>query len=60
MVCPFKRNTTTEIIYDFHRAEDRKPIKEITTVTFGDCEHCDCPFFNPGYDKCTFKGVIQK
>lgn len=58
MVCPFKQNVQKEFTYKpwGERPVDRK----ITTVTFGDCEGCGCPFFNPGYDKCTFKGVIQK
>lgn len=61
MVCPFKRNKVIEIIYD-HGAmvENRKSIKNITTIEFGKCEGCDCPFFNPGYDTCSFKGAIQE
>lgn len=60
MVCPYKRNTVTEVIYDYGiTVENRKPIKKITTIEFGECKSCDCPFFNPGYDTCNFKGVTQ-
>ena len=60
MVCPFKRKTVTEVIYDYGiMVENRKPIKRITTIEFGECEHGNCPFFNPGYDTCSFKGVTQ-
>ena len=58
MVCPFKQNVKKEIMY---KPWGEKIVdKEITTVTFGECEGCDCPFFNLVYDRCTFKGVIQK
>lgn len=61
MVCPFKRNKVIEIVYDYNRTiEDRKSIKEITKIEFGACEGCGCPFFNLGYDTCSFKGVIQE
>ena len=60
MVCPFKRNTVTEVIYDYGKmVENRKPIKKITTIEFGECERGNCPFFNSAYDICNFKGAIQ-
>ena len=57
MVCPFKRNKVTEIVYDFGKmVEDRKPIKEITTIKFGECEEIECPHFNCAFSSCSLRG----
>ena len=56
MVCPFKRNKVIEIVYDYNRTvEDRKPIKEITTIEFGECEEIECPHFNCSSLSCSFR-----
>ena len=61
MVCPFKRNEVTEIIYDFNKmVEDRKPVKKITKIEFGECEEINCPQFNYEFSSCSLRRDIRE
>ena len=52
MVCPFKRNKITEIIYDY----DLSGHQEITKIEFGECDELKCPFYRVLSPSCLLRG----
>ena len=56
MVCPFKRNKITEIIYDYDLSGHQEPTQEITKIEFGECDELKCPFYRVLSPSCLLRG----